>query len=377
VIDLRPGDPLLLPFHQHWRYKQPAVSSAAFASLFAARPVLLAPMEEVTDPVFRALCRARGASVCFTEFVHVDHLLDGGTVERRKLALAPGDQPTAIQIYGADPACLAEAAAIAEAAGPAFVDINCGCWVPRVAARGAGAAWLRDPDAMVAMARMVVQRVSLPVTLKTRIGLGPESHMPIVDLARRLEDAGVAAITIHCRTAKMGHEGRADWRWAARAQAAVKIPVVVNGDIRSAGDARRALEETGCAGAMVGRRAIEHPWIFREARALLDTGVGLPKPTSGERIALCREHLERAVAVYGERAGVRRARRFLPAYVRPLPGGAVVGARLSGCEGLASAEEVLSEFEEALRMGAVEASARAPVVARRRGGEDEWEEWAG
>src|SRR6185503_12190421 len=144
-----------------------------------------------------------------------------------------------------------EAAVVAEAARPAYVDVNCGCWVPQIAGRGAGAGWLREPDAMVAMARRVVEAVALPVTVKTRIGWGPESHMPIVELARRLEDAGVSALTIHCRTAEMGHSGAADWRWAARAREVVSIPVLVNGDVKTAEDARRALEETGCAGVMI------------------------------------------------------------------------------------------------------------------------------
>src|SRR6185295_7349412 len=135
--------------------------------------------------------------------------------------------------------------------------------------------WLRNPEAMVAMAKLVVDGTSIPITVKTRIGLGPESHMPIVDLARRLEDAGVAALTIHCRTAAMGHSGAADWAWAARAREVVSIPVIVNGDIKTAEDAKRALDETGCAGVMVGRAAIDHPWIFAESRSLLDHGVRL------------------------------------------------------------------------------------------------------
>src|SRR6516162_7192936 len=227
-------------------------------------------MEDVTDVVFRRVCRARGATIAMTEFVNVEGLLRGCRNARRKIGLSPDDTLTAIQIYGSDPARLAEAAEIAERASPLFVDINCGCWVPKIAGRGAGAGWLRDPAAMVAMARMVVSSVALPVTVKTRIGLGPESHMPIVDLARRLEDAGVAAITIHCRTAQMGHSGAADWTWAARAREAVSVPVLVNGDVRSARDAKRAINDTGCEGVMIGRRAIEHPWIFREARAWLD-----------------------------------------------------------------------------------------------------------
>jgi tRNA-dihydrouridine synthase len=143
--------------------------------------------------------------------------------------------------------------------------------------------------------------------------------MPIVDLARRLEDAGVRAITIHCRTAKMGHDGAAEWSWAARARAAVSIPVIVNGDIRSANDAQRALEQTGCAGVMIGRRAIEHPFIFREARARLAHVRRVAGPEPAERVELCREHVTHAIEAYGERRGVKLLRRFYPGYLRSLP----------------------------------------------------------
>jgi tRNA-dihydrouridine synthase len=187
---------------------------------------------------------------------------------------------------------------------------------------------------MVAMARLVVSSVALPVTVKTRIGLGPESHMPIVELVRRLEDAGVAAITIHCRTAQMGHSGVADWSWAARARAAVSVPVLVNGDVRSAADAKRAIDETGCAGVMIGRRAIEHPWIFREARALLDRAAELPPPSAEERIALCREHLIANVSRRGEPFGVRCTRRHLAGYLRGLAGAAALRQALNRCDSL-------------------------------------------
>src|SRR5580693_5122493 len=201
-------------------------------AVYAEDRAVLAPMEDVTDVVFRRLCRGYGADVCFTEFVNVEGLLRGCRQARRKITLAPDDRRTAIQIYGSDPGRLAEAARVAEAASPLYIDINCGCWVPKIAGRGAGAGWLRNPDEMVAMAKDVVRSVSLPVTVKTRIGLGPESDMPIVDLARRLEDAGVTALTIHCRTAQMGHSGAADWTWAAKAREVVGIPVLVNGDVR-------------------------------------------------------------------------------------------------------------------------------------------------
>jgi nifR3 family TIM-barrel protein len=317
--------------------------------IYARRPVILAPMEDVSDVVFRRICREIGADLCVTEFVNVEGLLRGCQNARRKMTLAPDDQPTAIQIYGADPARLAEAARVAEAAGPIAVDINCGCWVPKVAGRGAGAAWLRNPTAMVAMAKMVVQSVSLPVTVKTRIGWGPESHMPIVDLARRLEDVGVAALTIHCRTAQMGHEGAADWSWAARAREVVSIPVIVNGDVRSGSDAARALAETGCAGVMVGRRAIEHPWVFREVRAQLDHGVTLPEPTVEERLALCRRHLLDNVAARGESAGVKVTRRHLAGYLRGLQGAAALRQALNTCPTL---EGCLALLDGAVRRAA-------------------------
>jgi tRNA-dihydrouridine synthase B len=236
-----------------------------------------------------------------------------------KITLGPGDTPTAIQIYGSDPTCLSEAAEIAERAGPAYLDINCGCWVPRIARSGAGAGWLRSPEAMVAMAKLVVERVSIPVTVKTRIGWGDEQSMPIVDIARRLEDVGVRALTVHCRTAKMGYAGDADWSWAQKTREAVSIPVIVNGDIQTAADCERALEMTGCAGAMIGRRAIQHPWIFREARAWLDGRRPQLAPSLLERLELCLEHLSAMREQRGEDRAMRAMRSHYPGYLRTVP----------------------------------------------------------
>jgi tRNA-dihydrouridine synthase B len=283
---------------------------ASIAELLAASPVWLAPMEDVSDAAYRRICRSAGAHVCVTELVNAVELLGRSRHAHRKMRLCADDRPTAIQIYGADAGRLLEAARIAAAAEPAFIDVNCGCWVPRAVGAGAGAAWLRDPDAMVAMARQIVAAVGLPVMVKTRIGWGPESHMPIVELARRLEDAGIAGLTIHCRTAQMGHRGAADWSWARRAREAVRIPVIVNGDIRTAADAARALAETGCAGAMIGRGAIDHPWIFREARALL-AGRPAAAPTDDERVALYRAIVIANAAQRGERQGVAVSRRHV------------------------------------------------------------------
>jgi tRNA-dihydrouridine synthase B len=319
-----------------------------FDTVFASRPVILAPMEDVSDAAFRAVCRARGAELCVTEFVNADCLVRGAHQANRKIVLALADAPTAIQIYGSDPERLADAAEIAERAAPAYIDVNCGCWVPKIARKGSGAGWLRNPDAMIAMAELIVQRVSAPVTVKTRIGWGGEETMPIVDLARRLEDAGVRAITIHCRTAKMGHSGSADWSWAARAREVVSIPVIVNGDIRSAEHCKRALDSTGCAGVMVGRRAIDHPWIFREARSRLDRKGRAPAPTVADRFALCREHLLAMTNERGERRALRAMRRYYPGYLHRV----------------ASAELLIAELNTTTTLGAtldaIDAAALAP-----------------
>ncbi len=312
-------------------------------AIYRSKPVILAPMEDVTDVVFRRLCRSLGAHFCVTEFVNVEGLLRGCKRAKRKLVLPADDQPTAIQIYGSDPDRLAEAAEVAAEAGPLAIDINCGCWVPKIAGRGAGAGWLREPEAMVAMAKLVVSRTKLPVTVKTRIGWGPESHMPIVDLARRLEDAGVVALTLHCRTAQMGHSGAADWTWAKRAREVVSMPVIVNGDIKSGPDALRAITETGCEGVMVGRRAIEHPWVFREARAMIDTGVDHPQPTIDERIDLCRAHLIANVEARGEQYGVAVTRRHLSGYLKGIPGAAAVRQALVVTDTLAGCLAILDD----------------------------------
>jgi tRNA-dihydrouridine synthase B len=333
-----------------------------FDKAFANRPVLLAPMEEVSDAAFRGVCRRRGADLCVTEFVHAENLLLGQAQALTKISLAASDTPTAIQIYGSDAQHLAQAAEIAQRAAPSYLDVNCGCWVPKIARGGAGAGWLRSPDAMVAMLQMVVARVALPVTVKTRIGWGSEDVMPIVELARRLEQVGVRALTIHCRTAKMGYAGRADWSWAREAQRAVSIPVIVNGDIRSADDCKRALDATGCAGVMIGRRAFEHPWIFREARARLDQLGRVPAPSLHERVELCREQLLALCDERGPQRALRAMRRYYPGYLRPVSDAASLIAELNALPTLDAALDTLArvpeEYELTPKNARHEASAR-------------------
>ena len=334
-----------------------------FDRYFANRPVIIAPMEDVTDPIFRKLCRARGADLMVTEFINVEGLLRGCKNAKRKMRLAPDDRPTAIQIYGSDATRLAEAAEVATAAEPAFLDINCGCWVPKIARRGAGAGWLRDPDEMVRMAKMVVRATSLPVTVKTRIGWGPESDMPIVELARRLQDVGVRAIAIHCRTAKMGHSGDAEWEWARKAQRAVDIPVILNGDVRSAHDALRAFETTGVAGVMIGRGAIAKPWIVGQCRALIDHGTA-PSPVGWrERLQLCRDQLDMNAAHRGEARAVRGMRRYYPGYLKGLPSASTLRHRLNRAGSRAEVFALYDEYADYLRQRERDGMPVDPAVA--------------
>ncbi len=319
--------------------------------ILARRPVMLAPMEDVTDAYFRELCRGFGADFTFTEFVNVEMLLAGAPTVRRKIELAPGEEPTVgIQIYGANRERLVEASLIAEAAGPAVIDINCGCWVPKIARRGAGSGWLRDVPAMAEMAGAIVRAVRLPVTVKTRIGWGDSPPRPDL-MARRLENAGVAAITLHCRTALQGHKGTADWSWAARVREAVTIPVIVNGGVETAADVERAFHETGCAGVMIGRAALNHPWIFREARQLA-TGLPATPPPVAERLELCRQHLRHNAVIRGERHGVHATRRHFQGYLSDVPGGMELRRRMLVDETLAGNLALIDAYEAAL-MGSV------------------------
>lgn len=316
-------------------------------ALLARRPIMLAPMEDVTDVQFRALCRGMGADFAFTEFVNVEMLLAGAPSIRRKIELGPSEGPhVGIQIYGANPRTLVEAAGVAAAAAPALVDINCGCWVPKIARRGAGSGWLRDVPAMAAMAASVVRAVALPVTVKTRLGWGDSPPDP-TEMARRLEDAGVAAITLHCRTALQGHQGTADWSWVTRVREAVGIPIILNGGVETAYDVQRAFDETGCAGVMIGQAALNHPWIFREVRQL-QASVAVTPPTVAERLDLCRLHLRNHVAARGERRGVWALRRHLKGYLSGVPGGMELRRALLADDTLAGNLALLDARQHAL-----------------------------
>lgn len=277
------------------------------------RPVMLAPMEDVTDRSFRLICKEQGADMVYTEFVSVDALIRSIAATTRKLAIDPAERPTAIQIYGREVAPMVEAAKIVEAAGPDLIDINFGCPVKKVAGKGAGAGLLRDVPKMLEITAAVVKAVSLPVTVKTRLGWDHESKI-IVDLAERLQDCGIRALTVHGRTRSQMYTGQADWEMIARVKEnpRLTIPLIGNGDIATPQQVRDAFDRYGVDGVMVGRASIGAPWIFRSLKSAA-SGVELPEPTMAEKFAMLRRQIIESIDRIDEYRGILHIRRHLAA----------------------------------------------------------------
>lgn len=284
------------------------------------RPLFLAPMEDVTDPSFRYMCKGFGADMVYTEFISSDGLVREGAKSVAKLNISDGERPVGIQIYGHLIEPMVESARIAEAARPDVIDINFGCPVRKIAGRGAGSGMMRDVPLMVEMTRRIVEAVKVPVTVKTRLGWD-EEHKNIEEIALRLQDAGIAALTIHGRTRAQMYTGEADWTLIGRVKnnPLMKIPVIGNGDIDSPQRAAEAFDRYGVDGVMIGRATYGRPWIFREIRHYLDTGELLPQPSVCERVEIAKRHLAKSVAVKGERVGVLEMRRHLSNYFKGLP----------------------------------------------------------
>jgi tRNA-dihydrouridine synthase B len=278
----------------------------------------LAPMAGFTEPVFRELCREYGAAFVVTELVSSEGLIRGSEKTNRYLEFEESERPLGMQLFGSDPDVMEEAAGILGGLQPDFLDINMGCPVPKVVTREAGAALLRNKPLLADLARAVVNGSPVPVTAKIRSGWDRASA-DIDHIGGILEASGISAIAIHARTRSERFEGRANWDDIARLKRAVGIPVIGNGDIRSAQDARRMLEETGCDGVLVGRGAVGNPWIFREARSLLEDGVLLPRPSRWEVLSVAVAHLRRSVERKGLPRGVLEMRKTLACYVRGFP----------------------------------------------------------
>jgi tRNA-dihydrouridine synthase B len=302
-------------------------------------------MEDVSELPFRLICKELGADMVYTEFVNAEGLLreapQGPRRTFRKLRFLEEERPVGIQLYGASELSMERATQIATELGPDLIDINCGCWVSNVALRGAGAGLLRDLPQMRQVVGRVIGATHLPVTVKTRLGWDQES-IRIVEVAQMLEDLGVQALTIHCRTRAQGHKGQVDYSWIPRVREAVSMPVILNGDVVSPQEVKEAFEETGCHGIMIGRGAIQHPWIFCEARHFLKTGELLPEPTLAERANLCLRHVRLAIQHDGEKGALVGLRRHYAGYFRGLRGASQLRAELAGYREL---EPLLARLE--------------------------------
>ncbi len=276
------------------------------------RPVMLAPMEDVTDPSFRLICKEQGADMVYTEFVSADALIRNISATTRKLSTNPAERPVAIQIYGREVEPMVEAARMVEAAGPDILDINFGCPVKKVAGKGAGAGMLRDIPKMLEITKAVVNAVKIPVTVKTRLGWDHNSKI-IVELAEQLQDCGIQALTVHGRTRSQMYTGSADWEMiaAVKNNPRLTIPVIGNGDITSPELALEAFTRYGVDGVMVGRAAIGAPWIFNGIRQMLDYGVVDSHLSVADKFALLRRQIVESVERIDEYRGILHIRRHL------------------------------------------------------------------
>ena len=278
------------------------------------RPIFLAPMEDVTDPAFRLMCKKFGADMVYTEFVSSDALIRSINKTTQKLTICDEERPGAIQIYGKETEAMVEAARIVEEAQPDILDINFGCPVKKVAGKGAGAGMLQNIPKMLEITRAVVNAVKIPVTVKTRLGWDAD-HKIIVDLAEQLQDCGIAALAIHGRTRAQMYTGEADWTLIGdvKNNPRMHIPVIGNGDITTATRAKECFDRYGVDAIMIGRGSIGRPWIFREIKHYLETGNELPAESFGWYLNVLREEVLSSVARLDERRGIIHIRRHLAA----------------------------------------------------------------
>ena len=291
------------------------------------RPLFLAPMEDVTDASFRFICKEFGADMMYTEFISSDGLIRDARKSLEKLVTYDYEAPIGIQIYGNIPEAMVDAAKMAEQAaeiagghGADIVDINFGCPVNKIARRGAGSGMMREPDKMVEITRQVVEAVKLPVTVKTRLGWDEDSKI-IVELAERLQDVGIQALTIHGRTRCQMYSGEADWTLIGKVKnnPLIKIPIIGNGDVDSGPKAAQMFDRYGVDAVMIGRATYGRPWIFEECKHFLRTGEEMPQPSVIERVAIAKEHLAKSLEVKGDYVGILEMRRHLTNYFKGLP----------------------------------------------------------
>ena len=283
-------------------------------------PLLLAPMEDVSDPPFRRLCKMHGADLMYSEFISSEGLIRDAMKSRKKLDIFDYERPVGIQIFGGDEDAMALSAKIVETVNPDLVDINFGCPVKKVVCKGAGAGVLKDIDLMVRLTKAVVNSTHLPVTVKTRLGWDTET-INIMEVAERLQEAGIKALTIHARTRSQMYKGEADWDYISKVKnnPNIEIPIFGNGDVDSPEKALEYRTKYDCDGIMIGRGAIGYPWIFEEIKHFFETGEKLPEPTISQRLEAVRQHAEWSAEWKGERLGLIEMRQHYSNYFRGIP----------------------------------------------------------
>lgn len=314
-------------------------------------PLLLAPMEDVSDPPFRAVCKSNGADLMYTEFISSEGLIRDAIKSKQKLDIFDYERPIGIQIFGGDEEAMAMSAKIVDAVNPDLVDINFGCPVKKVVTKGAGAAVLKDIDLMVRLTRAVVRSTSLPVTVKTRLGWDFDS-MNIEEVAERLQDCGIKALAIHGRTRSQLYKGEADWSLIAKVKnnPRINIPIFGNGDIDSPEKTLEYKSRYGIDGIMVGRAAIGYPWIFSEIKHYLKTGEHLDPPSMEQRVDVIRQHLHRSIEWKGIIAGINEMRRHYSNYFKGIPNIKEFRNKLVTMKSAEEIEEVLAEIVRSYRV---------------------------
>jgi nifR3 family TIM-barrel protein len=310
-------------------------------------PLLLAPMEDVSDPPFRAVCKQNGADLMYTEFISSEGLIRDAAKSIQKLDIFDYEKPIGIQIFGNEIESMREAAAIAEEARPDILDINYGCPVHKVACKGAGAGILLDIPKMISMTAEIVKRVNIPVTVKTRLGWSQDT-IRIVEVAERLQDVGIQAISIHARTRQQMYKGEADWSYLnlVKENPRLHIPVFGNGDIDSAEKALEYKNKYNVDGMMIGRASIGYPWIFNEIKHYFATGEKLPTPDLDERLAVTKKHLDFSVEWKGEKQGILEMRRHYTSYFRGMPNFKTFRTEMVTAESYSQVCEILNQVSE-------------------------------
>src|SRR5882724_1465314 len=308
-------------------------------------PLLLAPMEDVSDPPFRYVCKKYGADLMYSEFISSEGLIRDAIKSRQKLDFFEYERPFGIQIFGGDEEAMALSAKIINTTNPDLVDINFGCPVKKVVCKGAGAAVLKDVDLMVRLTSAVVRSTNLPVTVKTRLGWDDQSKN-IEEVAERLQDAGIKALTVHGRTRSQLYKGEADWTLIAKVKnnPRIHIPIFGNGDIDSPEKALEYKNRYGIDGIMIGRAAIGYPWIFNEIKHFFNTGEHLPPPTIEDRIAVCKKHLHKSFEWKGPLVGIFEMRRHYANYLKGMPNIKDYRYKLVTLKSVEEINEVLAEI---------------------------------